>query len=194
MAHLMMRGGVCGLSDGHVGQHLSTAALAAIPSTKRKYHRTPAGRASKAKYEKTPGGKAAQFKYMQTLAGRANARDKNARFTAKRIREDQQYRLDTLITQDGLCALCFKFLPWNDAVSDHDHNCCTSSVLRYRCGNCERGVIHSHCNMALGLFKDRPSILLNAAAYISEWNTANLGMMSDTIDSDGTIRIAAQIL
>lgn len=58
------------------------------------------------------------------------------------------------------CAICSS---WENPSVDHDHTCCPGDKS---CGNCVRGVLCHSCNVALGLFKDDPERLENAAAYL----------------------------
>lgn len=64
-----------------------------------------------------------------------------------------------LKAQDGRCAIC------RDALTapqmDHDHG--TQIV---------RGLLCAKCNMALGLFRDDPTILRNAVQYLSREEVA----------------------
>ena len=66
--------------------------------------------------------------------------------------------------QKGICPIC-KEPPnsKNPFVPDHDHSCCPG---RKSCGKCVRGLIHRTCNAAIGLLKDDPKILREAAKYL----------------------------
>jgi hypothetical protein len=57
--------------------------------------------------------------------------------------------------QSNLCAACKTALP-----TDLDHNHSTGQ---------NRGVLCGDCNRGLGLFKDSPERLRNAADYLVEW-------------------------
>jgi hypothetical protein len=48
-------------------------------------------------------------------------------------------------------------------VIDHDHACCPGS---YACGDCVRGVLCSHCNVAIGMFGESPQRFLAALSYL----------------------------
>ena len=75
-------------------------------------------------------------------------------------------RDEKFIAQDGKCAICGKTLSLdpkyrrvNFANLDHNH---TSGQLR--------GILCGHCNRGLGLFADKPALLLKAAQYLNHWN------------------------
>jgi hypothetical protein len=64
------------------------------------------------------------------------------------------------------CAICRRsFKDACDTHIDHDHACCPRG-RRHTCGNCVRGILCSHCNTALGKFRDDPATLRRAARYI----------------------------
>ena len=63
--------------------------------------------------------------------------------------------------QGGLCG-CGEPLG-EDRHLDHDHSCCEGTQT---CGLCDRGVLHSRCNMALGLVMDSPARLRALADYL----------------------------
>lgn len=62
--------------------------------------------------------------------------------------------------QGGLCALCGKDEVANGRALalDHCHN-----------SNRVRGLLCADCNMALGLFRDRPEVLTRASQYLSKY-------------------------
>lgn len=68
--------------------------------------------------------------------------------------------------QNYMCAICGKPLEplTREAHVDHDHNCCANSAES--CGNCVRGILCNTCNAGLGMFKDDPAALREAANYI----------------------------
>jgi hypothetical protein len=68
--------------------------------------------------------------------------------------------------QHGGCAVCGTHDPrvW---VVDHDHSCCPGESS---CGRCVRGVLCSPCNRGLGVFKDSPQLLQQAARYLMRSN------------------------
>lgn len=68
-----------------------------------------------------------------------------------------------LLEQKGLCAICGKPPGEKRFVVDHDHNCCPEGRT---CGKCTRGLIHSKCNTALGLFNDSADIVEKALNYL----------------------------
>jgi hypothetical protein len=73
-----------------------------------------------------------------------------------------------LKAQGECCAVCGIDNPAPDSMwtIDHDHNCCPGT---YSCGKCIRGLICRRCNMAIGLFKDSPDALNNAANYLRSY-------------------------
>jgi Recombination endonuclease VII len=62
------------------------------------------------------------------------------------------------LEQDGRCYLCQQSLPEDRArvAIDHDHRCCE---LGRSCGRCRRGLAHSACNSAIGLFLEDPALM-----------------------------------
>ena len=77
----------------------------------------------------------------------------------------EQYQ-EILEAQDSCCAICGTHqseLGKRMSV-DHDHNCCPGL---YSCGKCLRGLLCGHCNLALGGFKDKESVLRSALRYLS---------------------------
>lgn len=62
-----------------------------------------------------------------------------------------------LEAQAGLCGICTEPMrPGKDTCADHDH--VTGAI---------RGLLCRQCNVLLGMAKDSPAILHNAAAYLS---------------------------
>jgi hypothetical protein len=64
-----------------------------------------------------------------------------------------------LASQNGLCAICGivpEVLGRKFAV-DHDHNDATPTA---------RGLLCSHCNMAIGLFGENTELMVNAIGYL----------------------------
>lgn len=70
------------------------------------------------------------------------------------------------VTQDNKCAICggegflMRKHHWSKLVVDHDHK---TGVVR--------GLLCHNCNRALGLFKDNPKTLKNAALYLERATT-----------------------
>jgi hypothetical protein len=60
-----------------------------------------------------------------------------------------------MVQQNGRCAICEK--PPTKLRLDVDHDHVTKKV---------RGLLHNHCNRALGYFGDDPDVLDSAAAYL----------------------------
>lgn len=78
---------------------------------------------------------------------------------------EERYQ-EMLVEQGNCCAICGvnqETLTKRMSV-DHDHNCCPGL---YSCGNCLRGLLCSHCNLALGGFKDSEGVLRSALRYLS---------------------------
>ena len=66
--------------------------------------------------------------------------------------------------QNGVCAICKKPELYKKRLSvDHDHLCCPGDKT---CGNCNRGLLCSNCNMILGNAKDNIEILKSAIEYL----------------------------
>lgn len=72
----------------------------------------------------------------------------------------KQQFLEMLFAQNGVCPIC-KMVPKGDVekVMHVDHNHATGKI---------RGLLCYICNRALGLFRDSPTILKNAAQYLEE--------------------------
>lgn len=63
-----------------------------------------------------------------------------------------------LSEQNGVCAICGKPDPLSQALAvDHDHE---TGVVR--------GLLCSHCNKGLGLFRENAELLVAAAEYIKK--------------------------
>jgi hypothetical protein len=65
--------------------------------------------------------------------------------------------------QKESCAACGHPIGLGEAYIDHDRGCCPG---RQSCGKCVRGLVHSNCNLALGLLKDDASIFRLSASYL----------------------------
>lgn len=71
-----------------------------------------------------------------------------------------------LASQNGVCAMCG--LPPEDGkvfTVDHDHRCCPG---KKSCGTCIRGLLHQHCNAALGNLRDSLELATKACEYIKK--------------------------
>jgi len=80
------------------------------------------------------------------------------------------------VTQYSYCVICKETLvPGRGTVVDHDHNCCPGQKS---CGSCVRGVLCNRCNVGLGMFKDSPALLIQAATYVSETLGSRIGLRS----------------
>jgi hypothetical protein len=67
--------------------------------------------------------------------------------------------------QEGRCAICRRM---TKLCVDHDHACCPRGGGK-TCGKCRRGLLCDFCNRGLGMFRDNPEVLRNAAAYLDRW-------------------------
>jgi hypothetical protein len=67
----------------------------------------------------------------------------------------------------GRCGICGTTEPGGKGYwhLDHDHGCCPYGV-RAGCAKCVRGILCHFCNLGLGLFKDDPTRLRAAAAWV----------------------------
>lgn len=73
--------------------------------------------------------------------------------------------------QGGLCSMCHgAMLPRGkqarSVVVDHDRKCCPQRGGC--CGKCVRGLIHSRCNILLGVLESESSTLDAAKKYLAE--------------------------
>lgn len=77
----------------------------------------------------------------------------------------KQQKYDTrLAAQNGLCALCGLPPRVGERLdTDHDHSCCLASP---GCDDCFRGLLHHHCNAAIGFLQDNPRLCRLAADYL----------------------------
>jgi Recombination endonuclease VII len=103
----------------------------------------------------------------------------------------RQYKLtvegfkELLERQGGGCAICGATEPGGRTNSwhiDHDHRCCQQS--RYTCGWCTRGILCSRCNVSLGAFRDDPTLLRRAAAYLEEGDMGNRDLHFDAAEME----------
>ena len=66
-------------------------------------------------------------------------------------------------SQGRKCAACPRTDPIvHDWHVDHDHSCCPGKVT---CGECVRGLLCHHCNVALGYLEDSPERVLMLYKY-----------------------------
>lgn len=78
--------------------------------------------------------------------------------------------------QNGKCYICFSLISLetsakNSAHIDHDHECCSvnASSSSPLCGNCNRGLLCSKCNLAIGNFNDSIELMKNAIDYLEKY-------------------------
>ena len=81
--------------------------------------------------------------------------------TVKRHGLTQEQYDEMFKRHDGKCWIC---LTADAKVIDHDHDCCKKE---YSCGKCVRGLLCSHCNRGLGMFRDETSNLFRAITYLT---------------------------
>jgi len=70
--------------------------------------------------------------------------------------------IEMLVAQEGKCDICSVTLQISKgcgATAHIDHNHVTGDV---------RGLLCMLCNQGLGLFRDNPELLINAAAYLDD--------------------------
>lgn len=75
--------------------------------------------------------------------------------------------------QGGVCAICKRpeskgEASWRLAV-DHDHSCCPGQSAA--CGECNRGLLCSNCNLSLGVVHDSIEILQGMIEYLRKWES-----------------------
>ncbi|WNM73027.1 HNH endonuclease [Streptomyces phage Persimmon] len=88
----------------------------------------------------------------------AKQRQLNPAYTTKYNLTEQQY-MELLARYEGKCWICRE----NEGTHiDHDHACCKQGS----CGKCVRGILCSHCNQGLGMFRDRTEYLNEAIKYL----------------------------
>lgn len=82
----------------------------------------------------------------------------------------EEYNL-LLKEQGGKCAICgITREECNDKRAlpiDHDHACCPGVIS---CGKCVRGILCHSCNRGVGLLKDSPKNLRQAADYLERYS------------------------
>jgi hypothetical protein len=90
--------------------------------------------------------------------------------------------------QGGRCKACQRVpsgtsgIDGTGLVIDHDHRCCPSSSDRWGpngnreriCGKCIRGLLCTHCNVALGMVDEDPERLAALADYIHRTRNPDL--------------------
>lgn len=82
---------------------------------------------------------------------------------------EKQAMLDA---QDGRCYLCGDELTYDEAVIDHDHECCRPTptrrgVRRFSCQYCRRGLACERCNHVIGHAGDDPERLRRIAGNLA---------------------------
>ena len=77
---------------------------------------------------------------------------------------------EVLASQGGVCAICGTDEPGGRGhwAFDHNHECCAVGKNR-RCGDCNRGILCNHCNLALGYFRDDPTRMAKAIEYLARF-------------------------
>lgn len=65
-----------------------------------------------------------------------------------------------VVAQDGRCAICGDTPADGRSLHiDHDHT-----------SNRVRGLLCGHCNRAIGLFRDNPTVMASAVIYLRKWS------------------------
>jgi hypothetical protein len=98
--------------------------------------------------------------YCKECCKKAYCPDKQANFQLKRKYGITLAEYDTMLEQqEGCCKVCGTDEPGGQGRFHVDHNHTTGKV---------RGLLCSNCNTGIGKFKDSPTVLLKAAAYLLE--------------------------
>lgn len=73
--------------------------------------------------------------------------------------------------QNFSCAICGTTNPRGHGwVMDHDHTCCNNRESgKYNCGRCNRGILCTNCNTALGLIKENIATLEQMKGYLQKY-------------------------
>lgn len=125
-----------GLSPGQVAEE------SGVPvSTVRRYVSTkPRGKGSESMRRRIPGGRTKKDRYLYSTFGISEK-------TFDQMKKDQ----------GNCCAVCGQSFESGEIVAcvDHDHS-----------NGTVRGICCSQCNVGLGNFRDRPSLLRRAARYL----------------------------
>ena len=84
--------------------------------------------------------------------------------------------LSMLENQNNKCSICFSSISLetsskNSAHIDHVHNCCSGNASSSfpLCGKCNRGLLCSKCNLAIGNFNDNIDLMKNAIKYLEKY-------------------------
>ena len=95
---------------------------------------------------------------------RANEMKQNLKKTYGMTPEDYN---NFLALQRFCCAICHRHISeFSKAFAvDHDHACCPG---KRSCGQCIRGLLCTHCNLAIGLLHACLERCLNAAHYLGK--------------------------
>lgn len=104
--------------------------------------------------------KSGRRRYCSNECQLANAA-KSARWRAKGLQPNHGLEMAC-----GICKAGDR-----DLVIDHDHDCCPTARA---CGRCVRGMLCRPCNVALGMFKEDPALLREAADYIEKHKVAQV--------------------
>jgi hypothetical protein len=131
---------------------------------------TPAVKRGLAKYKASPKGKAAEVAYRarrkQRLGDKVSVYARRHHLKKKFGLTPEQF-MQMYDNQEGLCAICSTLMLVSEggrsgrqprhAVLDHDH--ATGKV---------RGLLCRRCNTGIGMLRDDPRIVLNAASYLRD--------------------------
>jgi len=104
------------------------------------------------------------------------------------FKRTSEWYVETLLGQNGHCALCDRVPTTRRFQVDHDHDCCpTDKSHRKTCGKCIRGLLCEPCNTDLGrlerTLKDAFFIIklgkedswtAKALRYLAKWKTQEI--------------------
>lgn len=114
-------------------------------------------------------------RYQAANPDRVVATRRKANGTPKAAARSRRYHLkkhgltereydELFLAQGECCAICRQDQPGRFWCVDHDHECCDGDTS---CGQCVRGILCWHCNVALGHFRDNPRSLQAAIDYLA---------------------------
>lgn len=111
----------------------------------------------------------ASYKRKNARKGkRVNSVEINRRNNLRRYGITLEEFNEMLEAQNNKCAICqveFNATADRPYHIDHDHACCGKTKA---CKKCIRGILCKGCNIGLGEFKENPTTLLAAVAYLSK--------------------------
>jgi hypothetical protein len=124
-----------------------------------------------------------QRECKQCVSSRATAWWRNNTSKYNDGRRVRRYNIDVNVLweqQNGLCAIYHELMlpkgkKARSVVVDHDQRCCSSRGTC--CGKCVRGLVHSRCNIVLGVLEKERKTLGLAKEYLRRYEEkgASLG-------------------